>query len=264
MVVRRGRVLAITAPCAYFGELVQRPLEDVVPERGETIGEALVRAGKLAPLSVDPVLRKQMQRRLAVMLAWRDVELVQEALDDAIPAAMIEGACPRDLLIAALRERSLGVPREEITRELGRSAWVLSSAGEHLVSKAALHPDEEAAVTRLRRPATLAELEDAARGSERALRLVWALVKVEAACVPLARGANMALLLAKTRAVRRGPLVDLRGQPAREARASVRKLAATLHPDRLGPHAPPGIVAASNRVMGELNLVVDALRRRGV
>lgn len=59
-------------------------------------------------------------------------------------------------------------------------------------------------------------------------------------------------------------MLDVGRQPVREARASVKKLAATLHPDRLGPHAPPAIVAASNRVMGELNLVVDALRRRGV
>lgn len=262
VIVRRGRVLSVSAPCAYFGEILGGP-SDVMPAAGETIGEALVREGKLAPLMIDPVLRKQMQRRLGAMLAWREVELVQEPLVSELPAEVIEGACPRDLLLAALRELAATVPFEQVRADLEKSAWVLSSAGEHLVQKGALHPDEEAAVTRLRRPARASELEEAARGSERAMRLVWALVRIEAACVPLARGANMALLLSKTRAARRGPLVDLRHQPVKEARASVRQLASRLHPDRLGPHAPAGIVAASNQVMGQLNLVVDALRRRG-
>lgn len=266
IVVRSGRVLAVTAPCAYFGELVPGGVSaDVAPHRGETIGEALVRAGKLAPLAVDPVLRKQMQRRLAVMLTWRGVVLDQAALPTQAPALVVEGACPRDLLLAALRELTAHTPQGEIERELQKTSWVLSMSGEDLVTKAALHPDEEAAVTRLRRPASFSDLREAARGSERALRLVWALVRIEAVAVPLARGANMALLLQKTRAVRSSAphgMVDLRGQKPSEARASVRRLASRLHPDRLGPHAPEGIVAASNRVMGELNLVVDALRRR--
>lgn len=265
IVVRQGRVLAVTAPCAYFGELISGGIPaHIAPRRGETIGEALVREGKLAPLAIDPVLRRQMQRRLAVMLAWRGVSLDQLPLESDTPAVVVEGACPRDLLLAALRELTAHTPIEEIERELHKTSWVLSMAGEDLVTKAALHPDEEAAVTRLRRPASFLDLREAARGSERALRLVWALVRIEAVAVPLARGANMALLLSKTRAARAHTgMVDLRGQKPNEARASVRRLASRLHPDRLGPHAPEGIVAASNRVMGELNLVVDALRRRG-
>jgi hypothetical protein len=262
LVVRRGRVLCVSAPCAYFGELAGT--SEVSPRAGETIGEALVRAGKLAPLCVDPLLRRQMQRRLATMLTWRDATLVQEPLEGPAAADVIEGACPRDLLLAALRERAQGLTGDIVSRDLGKNAWVLSSAGEDLVAKAALHPDEQAAVTRLRRPASYTELLDAAQGSMRAMRLVWALIRVEAAGVPLARGANLALLLSKTRASRaRTPIVDVRGQAPAQARASVRRLAARLHPDRLGPHAPAGIVAASNRVMGELNLVADSLRRRG-
>lgn len=264
VIVRGGRVLAVTAPCFYFGELVEGGVRsDVLPRGGETIGEALVREGKLAPLAIDPVLRRQMQRRLAVMLGWGSVLLDQQPLESDIPAAIIEGACPRDLLLAAMRELTSRTPLEEIERALGKGAWVLSMSGEDLVHRAALHPDEEAVVTRLRRPASLAELRDAARGSERALRLVWALVRIEAASVPLARGANLALLLAKTRASRapNATPFDVVGQRPSDARASLRKLAARLHPDKFGPHAPEAIVAASNRVMGDLNRAADRLRR---
>lgn len=264
VIVRGGRVLAVTAPCLYFGELLEAGVRsDVLPRGGETIGEALVREGKLAPLAIDPVLRRQMQRRLAAMLSWRSVILDQEPLEGPVPAAIIEGACPRDLLLAAMRELTARAPLEEIERELGKSSWVLSTSGQDLVHKAALHPDEEAIVTRLRRPASLAELEHAARGSERALRLVWALVRIEAASVPLARGANLALLLAKTRASRapNASPFETRGQRPSDARASLRKLALRLHPDTLGPHAPAAIIAASNRVMGDLNRAADRLRR---
>jgi hypothetical protein len=270
IVVRRGRIVAVTAPCAYFGELalgrapVNGRTEHVEPLRGETIGEALVRTGRLAPLAIDPVLRRQMQRRLAVMLGWRGVVLDQRPLDGDAPVPVLEGSCPRDLILAALRELVGRAPMEDVRRELSRSAWVLSTSGQDLVHRAALHPDEEAAVTRLRRPASVAELEEAARGSERALRLVLALVRIEAVAVPLARGANLALLLSKTRAARaHTPLVDIRGLRPKESRDSIRRLAARLHPDRLGPHAPEAIVAASNRVLGELNRASDQLRRRG-
>ncbi len=235
----------------------------VLPRGGETIGEALVREGELAPLAIDPVLRRQMHRRLAVMLGWRGALLDQEPIEQEVPAGIIEGACPRDLVLAAMRELTSRTPVEEIERELSKSSWVLSTSGIDLVHRAALHPDEEAVVTRLRRPASLAELREASRGSERALRLVWALVRIEAASVPLARGANLALLLAKTRASRapNARPFDLTGQRPSEARASLRKLAARLHPDKLGPHAPEAIVAASNRVMGDLNRAADRLRR---
>ncbi len=208
--------------------------------------------------------RRQLEGRLADVFTWSGVRITQAgALATSRREEDGEGVAARDLILAGLRVASAEIPPEEVERVLGRSAWVLSHAGQQLVEEAALHPDEEAAVTRLRRPTQLAELRAVVAGSPRALRLVWALAQIDAACVPLACGASMALLLATSRAARRsGPLVELRGQSAAEARAGLRRLAARLHPDRLGPHAPVGIVAASTRVVGALNVVGDGLRPR--
>jgi hypothetical protein len=197
---------------------------------------------------------------LAELLTWPEVRLTQAEGRDGAEGG--EGVGARDLILAGLRAAVAGVPGEEVERVLGQSAWVLSRGGEQLVAKAALHPDEEAAVTRLQRPAQLAELRRVTGGSLRALRMVWALTRIEAACVPIARGANLALLLATSRAARRGALVERSGPGHAEARAGVRQLAVRLHPDRLGPHAPKGIVAASTRVLGALNVLGDGLRRR--
>jgi hypothetical protein len=208
--------------------------------------------------------RRQMERRFAEVLTWPRVRLTQtDAADGPDGAQLGEGIGAHDLILAGLRGAAARVPDEEVVRVLGRGAWMLSRAGEQLVTRAALHPDEEAAVTRLRRPAHLGELREVVAGSSRALRLVWALVQIEAASVPIARGANLSLLLSTSRAARgKAPLVEVRGPEGAQARARVRRLAARLHPDRLGPHAPAGIVAASTCVLGALNRVGDGLRRR--
>lgn len=262
-----GRLLRIEAPGSLFGEVLAsgaRASEiPVEPNEGETIGAALVRVGAIDDHAVETTLRRQMKARLRRVMSWPDTQLSMEpATAPGTPPG--EGICARDLVLAALRDLAETIPLDVVRERLGRGPLALAPLGELLVDRSALFADEAAACARLRHPATLPELERAARGSERALRMVFALAELEAATPPVGNG-SLALLARKSRETRGtsapAALLDLPQSAAPQAaRPALRRIAREIHPDRFGPDAPPAIVAASNAVLGALG---DAARSHG-
>lgn len=263
---RAGRIVEIEAPGSLFGEVAPhaRELPPIEPEPGEKIGAAMVRTGALDAHAVDETLRRQMKARLRRVMTWPHAVLSME------PAAAVatEGAgiCARDLVLSAIRDLADTVPLDAVRERLGKGPLALAPLGELLVDRSALHPDEAAVCARLRHPSTLTDLDRASRGSERALRLVFALAELEAATPPVGRG-SMSLLARKSREVRASEtpsaLLDLeRSASSDAARPALRKLAQQIHPDRFGPDAPEAIVAASNAVLGALGAAARVHGRR--
>lgn len=239
-------------------------------EAGESrgpVGSWLVESGSARPEAVAHALREQLEERVRALFRWDSVEF-QFAVGSAdVGVPLVPNAVrAADLVLSAMRDALAPEPLLGLRRFLGDGLLVLTPLGEALLDHAALWPDEAAMLPTLRAGAAVDALLSIARGSPRALRLLAALRYLRAATPPGASTDTYALLLRKTRELRRtgdaGTLLELaRGSDGLAARRSLRRFAAALHPDRLGPNAPPALRDASNAVVGALAEAAERVAR---
>ncbi len=226
------------------------------------VGRWLVETGAARPEAVAHALRAQLRDRVRGLLRWDGVEFRFSAGDAAVGMPHVtESVRAADLVLAALRESLEHEPLLSVRRFVGSGLVVLTPLGETLLGKSALWPDEAALVPALRAGAPVDALLGIARGSHRALRFLAALRYVRAAAPPSAGGDTYSLLLRKTRELRRtrdvATLLELEhGADDAAARRSLRRFAATLHPDRLGPDAPLALRQATSEVVVALTQAV--------
>lgn len=265
--VRDGRVVALK----------------VTPDDGDTLGDALRRMGawdetKARAAGAPPpgmplgrwgvsigatdesalshALRQQLRRRIARLFALDPPELrLRAGSCDVGVEEIAEPPTNAELIVSALREQVADEPLLAVRRRLGDGLLVLTPLGKELLESAVLWPDEQVMLPLLERGASVDALLSAARGSARSLRTLYAL-RMLGACGPPAPREGYAVLLRKTRQLRRGArAAELLDLPAHahglDARRALRRLAHAVHPDRFG-EAPPAIQAASHDVMSAL------------
>ncbi len=234
----------------------------------EPVGEGLARTHAASGTALASALRTQLRRRVRKVLAWPRPSLRFEpgSSDVGVPHVP-EPDTTASVVLGALRELLRDEPRDVAVRRLGTSPLALSPLGELVLREAPLWPDEAALVPLLRdahRPdALLARAGDGARAVRwlRAMQLLGAVVPLNG------RARSHDALVAKARAVRRGAsasdLLELGpSADARAARRALRKLAATLHPDAIGPGVPEALRVASTNVMIALARAEETLRAR--
>ena len=263
--VRGGRVVAMRVlpdDGDFLGDALRRmgawgAGERGAPALGEPFGAWASRVGASSAAAVSHALGKQLERRMARLLGIDppELRLTPGSADVGVPA-LEEPPRTAELVVAALRDRARRVPLAWARPRLGESVLVLTPLGKELVTDAVLWPEEAAMLGLLERGAPTDALLQAARGSARALRLLYALREVGACAHPEPRR-GYATLLAKTRqlrkAARAAELLELPdGASPGEARKALRKLAAAVHPDRFGTSAPAAIRSASHEVMTAL------------
>jgi hypothetical protein len=255
-----GRVAHVEAAGAapLLGELLGIDREPT--ERAGWIGERTKREGLATAGEVLGAHREQMRARLVAMMSWRGVTVALSQGSPKLPPG-VEPAFTADLLIEALRRAAREVPIERARERLAAHPWSLTALGRSLAARAALHADEAALVHALKSPTDLAALERIA-STERAMRLAYALVFVEAAALPAEAG-SMTLLARKTTELRRDApaarLLDL-PQHSTDTRAAMRKLVRELHPDRFAAHAPAAIQEASTAVVAAVTRAATRVR----
>ncbi len=239
---------------------------DVAGSRGP-VGRWLVESGAARPEAVAHALREQLRERVRALFRWQAVEFqfVAGAAEIGVPTVP-DAVRAGDLVLSAMRDALAQEPLLALRRFLGDGLLVLTPLGEALLDHAALWPDEAAMLPTLRSGAAVDALLSIARGSPRALRLLAALRYLRAASSPGASADTYALLLRKTREVRRaadaGTLLELAGDAdGSAARRSLRRFAGALHPDRLGPDAPAALRRVSSDLVGALALAAERVAR---
>lgn len=216
--------------------------------------------------AVALALRVQLRRRVLRVLAFRGIEY--GFTPGAAEVGLVhvdEPVSTADLVMSGMR-RLLGQhDMRQLAPLLPRGRVRLTDSGLQLLDEAALWPSEAAIVPLLRRGADLAALTARAQDCDRARRTVAALCLLGVAQGRRVRPSSYALLARKRRELRRrSPAHALLDLPAHaspdEARRALRRLALHLHPDQLGPDAPPPILRASTEVMGALIAAEGHLR----
>jgi hypothetical protein len=225
---------------------------------GQPVGAWLVDAGLVTRPAVAIALRRQLRARALRLLACQRIDYRFEpgALDEALPWIEEPIATP-DLVLGAMRAGLSRFSRDQTAALIAPGELRLNAAGRALTRAAALWPQEAVAVALLSRGTTLERVMEASRDGKRALQLIAALDLLSAlAREPLATR-RFSLLLRKREQARRAvaacTLLDLPPDAApSEARRALRRLARSLHPDALGPHAGQALRRASSEVMGAL------------
>lgn len=227
------------------------------PPPGVPLGRWAVRIGATTEAAVSHALRSQLRRRIQRLFALDPPELrLRSGSSDLGIEELQEPPTSAELIVSALRERVSGEPLVTVRRKLGDGLLILTPLGKELLESAVLWPDEQVMVPLLERGASVDELLSASRGSPRAQRTLYAL-RVLGACGPPEPRRGYAVLLRKTRQLRRGAraseLLDLPAHAGGvDARRALRRLATSVHPDRFGTAAPEAIKSASHAVMTAL------------
>jgi hypothetical protein len=224
----------------------------------QPVGAWLVEAGLATLSAVAIALRRQLRARALRVLACQRIDYRFEA--DVIDAGSLwieEPIATADLVLCAMRARLSCCSRSETTALIARCELQLNAIGRALTHDAALWPEEAVAVALLLRGTTLMQVMRASNDAERALRLVAALGLLSALATEPRATRRFSLLLCKREQLRREvsarTLLDLPSDAApSEARRALRRLASSLHPDALGPHAGEALRQASSEVMGAL------------
>src|SRR5690606_14545327 len=177
-------------------------------------------------------------------------------LEEPMPAA--------ELVLAGLRGALELVPVHLLRRRVGDGMLRLTGFGELLLAEAALHPEEAAMLPGLRRGAPAADLISLGGGRMRAIRSLAGLCMIGAAEPPSPGRLSYGLLLKKRNQLRNAasPEMLLEVERGGDARASLRKLARELHPDRFKSGAPASIERVSSEVLSALLDAEACLRDR--
>lgn len=234
--------------------------------QGGPVGAWLVGSGLVTRPALERALRTQLRDRVLSLFACRSLDYRFEPGAADIGVALIdEPMASGDLVIAALRAQVANLTEAQLLRTIEPGELRLNALGRSLTRGAALWPEEAAAVSLLARGATLEEILRVTHSAPRALRISAALSLLPAVVSEPLRTQRFTLLLRKREQVRRTgdarALLDLPAEadPAAGRRA-LRRLAKSLHPDALGPHAPAELREASNEVMEALVGAEYALR----
>ena len=265
-------------PRAIAGQdAVGEPLGDTLLRRGELdlsahkralalgapqrpVGRWLVRKGVSNAPAVSDALRRQLRARVEHVFGWSQLEyrfvegpaeVGRDWLNEPVQAA--------DLVLSAMRRRVSAVPVEWIAERFEGAQLRLTPLGTSLLAQAALWPEEQAAVGLLGQGVLLSKLQRVSGGSRRMMRTLLALSLLGAIqrFSSLDGRPRYGMLLRKRRQLRGAAgaheLLELpNGAPGVQARRALRRLAKDVHPDALGPHAPPELREVSNEVMGAL------------
>jgi hypothetical protein len=246
----------------------RRALESGGP-RGP-IGRFLVESGAAKASAVSYALRKQLRHRAAALFQWGVIELRFEPGDPAFDVPLLEEPMPAaELVLAGLRGAVDLVPVHLLRRRIGDGMLKLTGFGEMLVAEAPLHPEEAAMVSGLRRGAPAADLISLGGGRMRAVRSLAGLCMIGAAEPPSPGRASYGLLLKKRNQLRNAAspeaLLEVdRYDDTRAARASLRRLAREIHPDKFKGGAPEVMERLSGEVLTALLDAEARLRDRGM
>ena len=237
-------------------------------ESSAPVGVWLVERGLVTRSAVEIALRGQLRARIVRLFSCRALEYrFEDGVPDAGVPLIEEPMCAEDIVMIALRAHAGAVPEQRIARVIPAHELELTEAGRRLVQCAALWPEETVAASLLRRGATWAAIARATSGSLRALRWVALLSLLGALRPRRAHAGDFALLLRKRAELRdqKAPhaLLDVPQDAGPvEARRALRRLAARVHPDRLGEGASAALRRASNEVMSALIDAERTLRTR--
>lgn len=232
------------------------------------IGRFLVETGAARASAVSYALRKQLRHRMSALFQWGVLELRFEPGEVALDVPLLEEPMPAaELVLAGLRGALELVPVHLLRRRVGDGMLRLTGFGELLLAEAALHPEEAAMLPALRRGAPAADLISLGGGRMRAVRTLAGLCMIGAAEPPSPGRMSYGLLLKKRNQLRNEAspeaLLELdRHADPRAARASLRKLAKELHPDRFRAGAPEAIERLSGEVLTALLDAEARLRAR--
>lgn len=201
------------------------------------VGEWLVASGLVSQSDVTSALTLQLRRRLMRLFSFRDADYRFTAGTPEVGVPLIDAPVNvSELVLGAMREALSDESPTQLRRRLGEELLELTPLGEQMLEEAALDPSELAMVSMLRASACQVDaVLRASSGSMRALRTLASL-KLVRAVAP--RGPDSyGLLLRKHREVQRHAnpwtLLDLPSTAAPDqARAALRRLAKSLHPDR--------------------------------
>jgi hypothetical protein len=263
-------------PRAARGLTFEDPLGDALVREGELdphahrvalresesahgpVGRWLLDAGLVSRPALELALRRQLRDRVLRVFACHGLDYRFEPGEPEPGAPLIEEPmCTADLVLAALRAQVAGWPTPRLARVIETGALRLNALGRMLAREAALWPEEAAALALLAEGATLERVLQTTHGSERALRLLAALSLLDAVTSEPTPSQRFSLLLRKREQLRRAEsarnLLDLpRAATPAQARRALRKLARSVHPDALGPHASEDLRRASTEVMEAL------------
>lgn len=226
------------------------------PPPGVPLGRWGVAIGATSEAAVSHALRKQLRRRIVRLFAIDPPELrLRAGSSDIGIEELREPPTSAELIVSALRESVANEPMLSVRRRLGDGLLVLTPLGKELLRDAVLWPEEQVMLPMLEQGASVDALCAATRGAVRAQRLLYAL-RMLGACGPPEPRAGYAMLLRKSRQLRRGAraaeLLDLPAHARdKDARRALRRLATEVHPDRFSD-AAPAIRAVSHDVMKAL------------
>lgn len=212
----------------------RRLLLDATQGSGEPIGESLTREGRVSRGALEAGLRAQIRARLPKLLGWERAKATFRA-ETIGKRGVLDVA---DALVDALRRME---PRSDLLE--GDGSLVAAKSGTDLLTRAALRPDEIAAVALLERGdrdgvRRLIHARPALAGFLGGLRTLGLVV-------PRPSGGSYAELVVAREALRRGEGRSLDRERLRE---HVRR----LHPDRFHGVGDEGARAASGEVLRRL------------
>ena len=200
------------------------------------------------------VRRRQVYGRLAVVLAWPRPEL---HMDQTSRVGFVMSD-PPGISDALLRASRALVARESVEfarRQLTHRPLRLTRLGVSLASAGVLWPHEAALTSLLRRSEGL-DAEDALSivgETPRTIRSLFALFSLGAVGPVSFHDSRFGMLVRKQRAIqRRAPAWELLGVPKgssrQDVRRAVRRLAASIHPDRFMTATPHEVSVVSEEV----------------
>jgi hypothetical protein len=218
-----------------------------------------IEAGMVAGANIDrrvPSSSRQLLDALIGVAEWNELSL--RFLDQATTTSWWRLAAPiaaGALSLDCMRVLGQGIDSVAIRAELGPESYHLTDAGEALLKRAELRPDETAVVFPLRRGATAEELLNLPGSGLAGTRFLLVLKRLRGAAPR--GGGSYPLLLRKRRELRRQAsarvLLDLpECANDGDARKALRKLVRDLHPDRFGEGVPPALRRASGEIVTAL------------
>jgi hypothetical protein len=217
--------------------------------------------------AVERALGDQLRARILAVFRWRDLKFRFEHTQPEIGASGPERPIPLgELAVAAARAVFDAAAFDALLREQAERRMLPSAFGRALL-------DDPATFTcgalpeLLRSSASLEQLAKACANSAADLRTLGALCWLSAIVPAADGGSSYRLLLRKQVQLRRrasaAELLEVdRNARHGASRKALRRLARRVHPDALGPTAPPLLRAVSGELMQALVQAEEQLRSR--